>query len=160
VLCQQGLQQFPDRPTVLREIHRILTSNGRLWASVWSRLDGSPGMAALVDALGRHVGPQAADNRRAPFALGDANQLRDLLVDGGFHEVRVQTLTKSVDFTSPEAFVNAQLSATPMSTLGTLTEETHRAIERDVRAALRDYLRNDRLIVPMEAHLATARRGD
>ena len=160
VLCQQGLQQFPDRPQALREIHRVLAPNGRLWTSVWGRIDGSPAMAALVDALGKHVGPQAANNRRAPFALGDADQLRDLLEDGGFREVRVQTLAKSVDFASPEAFVEAQLSATPLSTLGALTLETHRAIEQDVHAALHDYLQNDRLIVPMEAHIATARRGD
>jgi SAM-dependent methyltransferase len=160
VLCQQGLQQFPDRPKALREIYQVLAVGGRLGASVWGRLEGSPGMAALVAALGRHVSPQAADNRRAPFALGDASQLRNLLVDAGFRDVRVRTLTKPMHFASPEEFVDAQLSATPMSTLGTLTEETRGAIARDVRAALHQYLQNDSLAVPMEAHIATARRGD
>jgi ubiquinone/menaquinone biosynthesis C-methylase UbiE len=30
VLCQQGLQFFPDQPAALREMHRVLRSHGRL----------------------------------------------------------------------------------------------------------------------------------
>ena len=30
VLCQQGLQFFPDQPRALREMHRVLVSGGRL----------------------------------------------------------------------------------------------------------------------------------
>src|SRR5918998_1033732 len=48
VLCQHGLQQFPDRAAALREMRRVLKGDGRLAASVWSRIEGSPGMAALV----------------------------------------------------------------------------------------------------------------
>src|SRR5918996_1361185 len=69
VLCQHGLQQFPDRSTALREMRRLLAPEGRLALCVWSQIEGSPGMAALAEALGRHVGAEAAANRRAPFAL-------------------------------------------------------------------------------------------
>jgi ubiquinone/menaquinone biosynthesis C-methylase UbiE len=34
VLCQQGLQFFPDQPAALSEMHRVLTPNGRLALSV------------------------------------------------------------------------------------------------------------------------------
>ncbi len=67
VLCAQGLQQFSDRPTTLREMRRVLRNGGRLAASVWSQIECSPGMAALVTALERHVGMEAANNRRVPF---------------------------------------------------------------------------------------------
>src|SRR5215213_6034773 len=67
VLCQQGLQQFPDRPAALAEMRRVLRPGGRLAAAVWAEIEHSPGFAALVAALGRHVGEAAANNRRAPF---------------------------------------------------------------------------------------------
>jgi SAM-dependent methyltransferase len=158
VLCQQGLQQFPDRAAALGELRRVLAPGGRLAASVWSRIEGSPGMAALVSALERHVGIEAANNRRAPFALGDADELRGLVAGAGFRDVQVRTLVEAARFPSPEALVEAQLAATPLSTLGILTDETRQAVARDVRAVLRPYLRDDDLAVPMEAHVALARR--
>ena len=139
-------------------MHRVLAPGGRLAASVWSRIEGSPGMAALVAALERHAGIEAADNRRAPFALGDADELRGLLAGAGFRDVQVRTLVEAARFTSPEALVEAQLAATPLSILGTLTDEARQAIARDVRAALRPYLNDGDVAVPMEAHVVLAGR--
>jgi ubiquinone/menaquinone biosynthesis C-methylase UbiE len=156
VLCQQGLQQFPDRLAALHEMRRVLVPAGHLALSVWGPIERSPGMAALVEALARHAGIDAANNRRAPFALADAAIVRDLLDAAGFHDVHLQTLVETARFSSPEELVTAQLAATPMSTLGALTEETHRAIARDVRAALEAYLHEAGLAVPMEAHVAVA----
>lgn len=36
VLCQQGLQFFPDRPAAAREIRRVLTDDGRVALNVWT----------------------------------------------------------------------------------------------------------------------------
>jgi ubiquinone/menaquinone biosynthesis C-methylase UbiE len=157
VLCQHGLQQFPDRPSALREMRRVLKLGGRLALCVWSRIEGSPGMAALAEALERHVGAEAAANRRAPFALGDPVQLRTLVEDAGFRDIAVRTMVKTAHFPSPEALVASQLAATPLSTLGELTEESRRAVASDVRAALESYLDEGRLSVPMAAHIALAR---
>jgi SAM-dependent methyltransferase len=158
VLCQQGLQQFADRAAALREMHRVLTDDGRLAVSVWSRIEGSPGMAALVQALERHVGVEAANNRRAPFALGDAEELVGLVAAGGFHDIEAHTLTETARFRSPEDLVASQLAATPLSTLGALSDEGLRAVAQDVRAALAPYLEDGALAVPMEAHLVLARK--
>ena len=157
VLCQHGLQQFPDRPAALREMRRVLAPDGRLALCVWSRIEGNPGMAALVEALERNVGPEAAANRRAPFALGDPAQFLALVEEAGFHDIDVQTEVDTARFASPEALVAYQLAATPLSTLGALAAEVQRAVAGDVRAALQPYLHGGQLAVPMEAHFALAR---
>ncbi|MDQ3043795.1 MAG: methyltransferase domain-containing protein [Chloroflexota bacterium] len=157
VLCQQGLQQFPDRPAALAEMRRVLVPGGRLVLSVWSRIEESPGMAALAEALERHMGAEAANNRRAPFALGDAVLVGDLLAAAELRDIEVRTRVETAHFPSPEALVDAQIAATPLSTLQALSEETRRAVARDVRAALRAYVVDGMLAVPMAAHLALAR---
>lgn len=157
VLCQHGLQQFPDRPAALREMRRVLELGGRMALCVWSRIEGSPGMAALAEALERHVGAEAAANRRAPFALGDPVQLRTLAEDAGFRDIDVHTVLETACFPSPVALVAYQLGATPLSTLSAVPEEAQQAVARDVRAALQPYLHDGRLAVPMEAHFALAR---
>jgi len=157
VLCQHGLQQFPDPPTALREMRRVLAPGGRLAVGVWSRIEANPGMAALAAALERRVSPEAAANRRRPFALGDAALLGDLLRTAGFREVDVHTLTETARFRSPELLVEAQLAATPLATLGAITAETRADIARDVRAALAPYLDGDALAAPMEIHVGLGR---
>ena len=114
-------------------------------------------MAALAEALQRHVGAEAAANRRAPFALGDPVQLRALVEDAGFRDIDIRTMVETAHFSSPDALVTYQLAATPLSTLGTVTEEAQRAVARDVRTALQPYLHDSQLTVPMEAHFALAR---
>lgn len=156
VLCQQGLQQFPDRSTALGEMRRVLRSPGRLAASVWGRIERSPGMAALVEALERHVGVAAANNRRAPFALGDADELRSLIDAAGFRDAAVRSIVGSARFPSPEKLVEYQLAATPLSTLGGMTDQARVAVIQDVRAALQAYVDNEGLTFPMEAHLVVA----
>lgn len=157
VLCQHGLQQFPDRPAALREMRRVLRPAGRLAACVWSPIERSPGMAALVDALERHVGLAAANNRRAPFALAQADELRGLVEGAGFREVRVDSLVDRARFPSPAHLVEYQLAATPLSTLGGMTEEARAAVTRDVSVALQAYVGDDGLVCPMEALLVVAR---
>src|SRR6266436_3193552 len=46
VLCQQGLQFFPDRPAALREMHRVLKPIGRAAIAVWAEIDRNQIFAA------------------------------------------------------------------------------------------------------------------
>lgn len=158
VLCQQGLQQFPDRPTALREMRRVMVTGGRLAVSVWSRIENSPGMAALVAALERHVSGEAANNRRAPFALGDADELSSLIEEAGFQEIQVHTLVETARFESPAALVEAQLAATPLSALGGLSDDARQAVLQDVHTPLQSYFHGDEFAVPMGVHIALARK--
>jgi len=114
-------------------------------------------MAALAAALERHVGPEAATIRRAPFGLGDPREVEALLKDAGFREVRVQTLGETARFPSVDAFVDAQLAATPLSTLGAFSDDARLALVGGLQDALRQYVSHGALSMPMEANIALAR---
>src|SRR3954468_24179080 len=51
VLCQHGLQFFPDRLAALTEMHRVLAPGGRVAIVTWRGLDQHPLFAAFARAL-------------------------------------------------------------------------------------------------------------
>src|SRR5437773_11787744 len=73
VLCQQGLQFFPDRPRALADMVRVLASTGRVALSVWT--GPAPYFVAQREALARHVSAAAEASIAAAFTLGDADEL-------------------------------------------------------------------------------------
>ena len=71
VLCQLGLQFFPDQPAALAEMRRVLVTGGRLGLTVYGPIEHNPAMFALAGALDRHLGPDASVTKRAEHALAD-----------------------------------------------------------------------------------------
>jgi SAM-dependent methyltransferase len=86
--CLEGLQFFPDRVIALSEVHRVLTSGGRLFASCWATLKENPGYLAISDALRRFVSEEAA--RLPPFGLSDADELARVARAAGFSSVELE----------------------------------------------------------------------
>jgi ubiquinone/menaquinone biosynthesis C-methylase UbiE len=160
VLCQQGLQFFPDRPAALREMHRVLAPGGRVALSVWRAIEHSPAYVVLADTLERHGFAEVAASRRAPFVLGSAEEIRALLTEAGFQQVTMCLAVKMARFASPELFVRLQTTASvvvPTSVFARVSEEARRALIREVSGALRSYVDDAGLAFPMEAHVAVAR---
>src|SRR5262249_40502072 len=58
VLCQQGLQFFPDKARAMHEMRRVLVHGGRLALAVWAGT--GPYQSAVGDALARFVSDEAA----------------------------------------------------------------------------------------------------
>ena len=68
VLCQLGLQFFPDQLRALHEMRRVLREGGRAAFSVFSPIERTPGANAFVRALDEALGPESfADQARRAF---------------------------------------------------------------------------------------------
>jgi len=117
VLCQLGLQFFPDRPAALREMERLLTRGGRLALSVYSAIEHTPAANALAKALDEHLGPGASVVKRSEHALADAEELRGARVRAGLRDVTIDTVTQTIRFSSAREYVRLQIAATPMAGL-------------------------------------------
>ncbi|WGS21754.1 MULTISPECIES: methyltransferase domain-containing protein [unclassified Bradyrhizobium] len=92
VVCQQGLQFFPDKPAAAAQMRRALAKGGRLAIATWRSDDEIPFVRELRRVAERHVG--AIVDQRHGF--GDAAPLEVLLRDAGFREVRLRTMSRTV----------------------------------------------------------------
>jgi ubiquinone/menaquinone biosynthesis C-methylase UbiE len=157
ILCQQGLQFFPDRVQALREMRRVLRPGGRLAFTVWSAIGDTPYAAAFAAALARHVSPEAGSMARAPHALHDAVELHALVTSAGFRHVRVRPTIETTALPLPEKFVPGHFAALPMAeTIARLTPDRRAALVQDVTEALRPYVDGGHLRVPAGVHVVTA----
>jgi ubiquinone/menaquinone biosynthesis C-methylase UbiE len=163
VLCQQGLQFFPDRKLGLREMRRVLSPSGRVALSVYSPIERTPGANAFVLALDRVLGPNASKIKRGEHAFNAPNELRALLIDAGFANVEVETVVKQIVFPSVLDYARFQLLATPMAALLSNRDEADReaaiktiALET---ASSSDpaMLEDDRFSFRQEAYVGTGR---
>lgn len=104
VLCQQGLQFFPDRTAAVRHVRRVLDDGGRIALNVWRGIEHHPLLEASTAAVAGHLGVPAAE-LDTPFSFGSAESLRRLLTEAGFREVAVTTRTMDAHFPSATTFL-------------------------------------------------------
>jgi SAM-dependent methyltransferase len=106
VLCQQGLQFFPDARVGLKEIKRVLTAEGRAIISLWRNLAAQPVMKAFDTVVSRHVAPGAFG---PPFSLGDSGIISRLASEAGFSNVDIQQADLTIRVGNPDEFAPMML---------------------------------------------------
>jgi ubiquinone/menaquinone biosynthesis C-methylase UbiE len=117
VLCQLGLQFFPDRPLALCEMKRVLVPSGRVALSVYSAIERTPAAHAFVRALDHLLGPNASRIKRSEHIFAEAREVAALIASAGLDHIEVSTVTKRITFPSVLDYVRIQLIATPMASL-------------------------------------------
>ena len=163
VLCQLGLQFFPDQPRALREMRRVLRERGRAALSVYSPIERTPGANAFVRALDEVLGPEASRIKRSEHSFASPAQLEKLLRDAGFSAVDVQTVEQTIVFPSVLDYVRFQLLATPMTVLlNDKTEPERQAVISSVASktailSTPAMLDGGKFTFPQEAYVAIAR---
>ena len=156
VVCQQGLQFFPDKSAALSEMHRVAKGGGHLALSCWRSIEHTPGYLALEQALARRIGPEKA--ALPPFSLGDAEAIRGLVVGARFREVKLRAEVKMVRFRSAEHLVRAVVGGAP-SMMGALTGQGEGALDAiiaDVTEATRHLVDDEGWATPAVSYIVTA----
>lgn len=128
-------------------------------------VDVNPAMVAvaarLVPAVDWRVGGDAVVSVRAPFALGDREELRDLLVAAGFSEPILTLLAFAARFPSAPELLRQEVAAPhwPTSSPGCPPRGQDRlAVELGRRL---DHLTDDHgVAAPMQTWLAVAHRSE
>jgi ubiquinone/menaquinone biosynthesis C-methylase UbiE len=162
VLCQLGLQFFPNRPLALKEMVRVLKSGGRAGLSVYSAIERTPAAYAFVQALDKHLGAESSRTKRSEHLSCIAQEVGTWAKQAGFDVVDVATVAKQLTFPSMLDYVRFQLTATPMAAL--LKEKDAAGRERLIGSIAADaaarldasMLRGGRVTFPQESFVVTA----
>lgn len=159
VLCQQGLQFFPDRAEAVRRMRGALAPGGRVAVATWRDEAENPLFRELHRVAERRLGP-FADPRHG---FGDAGLLADLLRGAGLSDVRVERLSRPVRFSDGSIFLRlnsmALVGSSPASKA--MGEEERRrlaaAIEAESAGVLGRFRDGSALSFEMAANVATAK---
>jgi len=158
VLCQQGLQFFPDKAIALQEMRGVLVHGGRLILSTWISDSSGPYVdavcAALVQFVSREVATRFVAVRRTPTK----SELQRLATEAGFSSAEVNVSRVDLHLPRVDKFVLDHLSATPVAAdIDAAGDEARRGIGASVMERLRRYADGDGISYPEETFVLTAR---
>jgi ubiquinone/menaquinone biosynthesis C-methylase UbiE len=159
VVCQQGLQFFPDKPAAAAEMRRALARGGRLAVATWRSDDEVPFFRELRRIAERHLGAIVDDR----FSFGDAAQLESLLRDAGFDDVRSRTISRTIRFNNDPTLVRLNAMALvgiSAAGKGMGDEERKRVVDVIVRESapvLQSYTDESGVAFELSTNLATAK---
>ncbi|HEX2711274.1 MAG TPA: methyltransferase domain-containing protein [Candidatus Acidoferrales bacterium] len=158
VVCQLGLQFFPDPARGVMEFRRVLRKHRCAAVCVISTPERAPMWGVLAEALGRYL-PDQREALHLSFALADPERLERLFQMAGFRDVRVgrevrQGIIESFDdYWGP---IEAGTGQMPQAYLA-LPEPSRRAVREEVQQRLSAFESNGRLEMSVEMLIAAGR---
>ena len=159
VVCQLGLQFFPNPAQGLSEFRRVLRPGGKASICVISTPDRAQIAGPLAETLGRYL-PEKRHIFMSSFSLGDSTRLEGLLRGSGFTNVSVVRDMRGTEAGSFEEYwdsVEAGIGSIPQSYL-LLSEADRRAVREEVRAKLAKFEVDDALHLSVEMLIGSGRK--
>lgn len=160
VLCQFALMFVVDKAAALSEMRRVVTGSGRVLISVWQGLNRHPFYQTLHHVIQQRVGMSALQQI---FALGNADDLRELAMAAGFRQAQIRPFSLTARFPNPEAFIAGEIevdtAAIPsMQHLDSKAREAIvTSITSDMQSPLKEVISDNHVVIPFHGLIMTAR---
>jgi ubiquinone/menaquinone biosynthesis C-methylase UbiE len=158
VVCQLGLQFFPDPACGLSEFRRVLRAGRRAAVCVISIPERAPMWGVLADVVSRYF-PEQRSTLHLSFALADQKRLEQLLAHAGFRDVSVELQTREDSFESFDDYwvpIEAGTGSLPQAYLARTNAKRHE-VREEVRARLSKYESHGRLSMSVEMLIGSGR---
>jgi SAM-dependent methyltransferase len=158
VVCQLGLQFFPDPARGVGEFRRVLREGGSVAICVISTPDRAPMWGNLADVLSRFL-TELRGILFLSFGLNDPNRLEAMLVGAGFRDVRVERTTRDDSFESFADYwepIEDGVGSIPQAYLR-LAAADRRAVREEVQSRLLRFEANGKLRMSVEMLIGSGR---
>jgi SAM-dependent methyltransferase len=161
VLCREGMMFALDPARAAAEMHRILRPAGRAAVAVWASRRDNPWLGVLLDTITQVTGVDVPPpGMPGPFALSDADGLRQLFASAGFTGLTLDHVAAPLRSPSFDAWWtrNLTLAGPAADILNRLDNATRSRLRDTVRAAAAPYESHGALELPGLAIVVTGRR--
>jgi len=160
VLCQQGLQFFPDKTAALREMRRVLAPQGTLALSVWGRPEKSPHVLVIFDVFSEYFGEDSTTIFRVACSLSSHEVLKNLVQDAGFSDIHIRSGIKIARHPSLTELLPAYFSVLPVAAqIAAMPDAERTRMFCSMEKKLADWREDEGLAVPTENCILTAKNG-
>ena len=160
VICQLGLQFYPDPARGLSEFRRVLRPEGIASVCVISEPDRAPIWGFLAEAIAKHL-PEKRDILMASFSLSDAKRLEGLFRAAGFANVGVKRVTRYDVMRGLDEYWNsieAGIGSMPQMYL-MLNENDRHSVREEVTTRLSRFMVGGELRLSMEMLIGRGQGG-
>jgi len=160
VVCQLGLQFFPDPARGLSEFRRVLSPGGKACVCVISTPDRAPMWGFLAEAIARRL-PEKRDILMASFTLADPKRVENLFRTAGFVNVGVTRKVSGGSIGSLQEYwgpISAGVGSIPQLYLR-LKEGERRSVRDEVSARLSEFMVGNELNMNVEMLIGHGQAG-
>ena len=155
VVSQFGLMFFQDKALAIREMLRVLRPAGNLAIAVWDSLENVTGYGAVTRLLSRLFGDSVAESLRAPYSLGDVQNLSSLFSDAGIPDIKITTLEGKARYPSIRYWMEADIRGWTLADV--LDDGQFERLASEAETELARFVINDGTVeFSSPAHIVTA----
>jgi ubiquinone/menaquinone biosynthesis C-methylase UbiE len=117
VVCAFGVMFVPDRRAAFGEVRRVLKTDGTFLFNVWDRIEENPAAVIAAEVI-EGLFPDDPEVRfRTPYEMHDPARLRQLLLEAGFRDERIERKGIRIDGISAREIARGQIHGSPRSLL-------------------------------------------
>jgi ubiquinone/menaquinone biosynthesis C-methylase UbiE len=93
-LCQFGIMFVPDKALAAREVHRVLKPGGVFLFNVWDSMDHNDLGRIAHETISSFFEKDPPTFYQVPFGYHDQGEIKRLVADAGFRDVRIDVVAK------------------------------------------------------------------
>jgi ubiquinone/menaquinone biosynthesis C-methylase UbiE len=115
VVCQFGIMFVPDKALAVREARRVLKPGGVFLFNVWDAIEHNEPCRIAHETIAAYFDKDPPTFYQVPFGYHDRDEIRRVLTDAGFQDVRIDVVEKVSGASRGEDTATGLVQGNPVS---------------------------------------------